>query len=136
MARILGIDYGKVRTGLATTDPKQIIVTALDTTKTDLLEMFLINYCKKESVEKIVFGYPRHTDGEDTYLVEEIKQLINRLKTEIVQVEFDFQDERNTSVLAKNIIFNSGIKKSKRRDKSLVDQVSAVVILQRYLGHF
>jgi len=135
MARILGIDYGKKKTGLATTDPLQIIVTALDTVMTADLEDYLMNYTATESVEKIVIGRPTHKDGNDTYLVGDIMNFRSKMSKLLPEVVFDFADEMYTSKQAKDIIFRSGVRKSKRRDKMIIDKVSAVLILQKYLRH-
>jgi len=135
MARILGIDYGIKKCGVSTTDTLQIIVTALGTYATSDLYDFLKKYIEEEEVEKIVFGKPTHKDGTSTYLQEHIDQFIQRVKKLAPSVEIDLQDERMTSIEAKSIILQSGIRKSKRRDKTLVDKISAVLILQKYLGH-
>jgi len=135
MARILGIDYGIKKCGVSTTDTLQIIVTALGTYATSDLYDFLKIYIEEEEVEKIVFGKPTHKDGTSTYLQEHIDQFIQRVKKLAPSVEIDLQDERMTSIEAKSIILQSGIRKSKRRDKTLVDKISAVLILQKYLGH-
>jgi len=135
MARIIGIDYGKKKTGLSTTDPLQIIVTALDTVPTSDLIPYLVNYATTEAVEKIVIGRPTHKDGTDTYLVQDIVVFRDKLQKLLPDMIFDFADEMHTSSQAKAIIFQSGVRKSKRRDKQLIDKVSAVLILQKYLRH-
>lgn len=135
MGRIMSIDYGTKRCGVATTDPLQIIVSALDTVGTKELYTFLENYMKNEKVDKIVFGKPSHADGTDTYLVKEIEVFISKFSEKFSELEFDFQDESFTSVQARDIIMLSGARKKKRRDKSLIDKVSAVIILQKYLNH-
>ncbi|MFT4533891.1 MAG: putative Holliday junction resolvase [Saprospiraceae bacterium] len=135
MARILGIDYGTKKCGVSATDAMQIIVSSVGTIPTSELFLYLKNYTEGEEVEKIVFGKPTHKDGASTYLQEHIDVFVKHLSKEIPNVIIDYQDERMTSVEAKNIILLSGIKKSKRRDKTLVDKISAVLILQKYLGH-
>lgn len=135
MARILGIDYGEKRTGLAATDPLQIIVNSLTTVETSALQNFLSQYLIKEEVEKIVIGLPRHKDGNFTHLKAKIDALEKFLKTGFPLIAIDYEDESFTSVKSKEIILQSGVKKSKRKDKSLIDKVSAVLILQKYLGH-
>ena len=135
MARILGIDYGSKKTGISTTDPLQIIVNGIGTVPTLGLFDFIVNYCETEDVEKIVIGRPTHKDGKDTYLVPQILAFKNRLQKKMPDMLFDFADETLSSVQARSIILQSGVRKSKRRDKSLVDKVSAVIILQRYLNH-
>lgn len=135
MPRILGIDFGSKKSGLSTTDPLQIIVSPLDSVLTADLEQYLVDYCKVEQVEKMVFGRPTHKDGNDTYLVADIKTFIERLKKRMPGMVFDFADETNSSIQAREIIFQSGASKTKRRDKMLIDKVSAVLILQKYLRH-
>lgn len=135
MARILGIDYGGKRTGIAVTDSMQIIVSALTTVETKDLITFLSDYTAKEKVEKIVVGLPTHKDGNYTYLKKDIDLFTSNFTKIRPEIEIDFYDESFTSAEAKSIIFQSGIKKKKRQDKSLVDKVSAVLILQKYLQH-
>ena len=135
MARILAIDYGKKRTGIAVTDPLQIIVNGLDTVETKELIDYLQTYMKSEDVEKVVFGLPTHADGNYTYLKEDIDKTSEKIKELFPNLSVHFQDEYLTSVEAKKAILLSGAKKKKRRDKQLVDKVSAVLILQRFLGH-
>lgn len=135
MARILGIDYGLKRCGIAVTDPFQIIVNALDTVETKDLESFLSKYFETEHVEKIVFGHPVHKDGNDTYLVKNIQDFCKKIQNKWPEKIIDFQDESFTSVMAKDAIMMSGAKKKKRQDKALVDRISAVFILQKYLKH-
>ena len=135
MARILGIDYGEKRTGLSATDPLQIIVNGLETVETKDLENFLSRYLIVEEVEKIVIGLPRHKDGNFTHLKPKIDALALFINTHFPSIVIDYEDESFTSSQSRDIIFQSGVKKSKRKDKSLVDKVSAVLILQKYLGH-
>ncbi len=135
MARILGIDYGTKKCGVSATDSLQIIVSAIGTVPTLELLQYLKNYIQEEKVEKIVLGKPTHRDGVSTYLQEHIDDFVDKLSKEFPDVTIDYQDERMTSIEAKSIILQSGIKKSKRRDKTLVDKISAVLILQKYLGH-
>lgn len=135
MARILGIDYGTKKCGVSATDSLQIIVSAIDTFPTTELFLYLKKYIGQEDVEKIVFGKPAHKDGTSTYLQEHIDIFVNKLSKEFPDLAIDYQDERMTSIEARSIILQSGIRKSKRRDKNLVDKISAVLILQKYLGH-
>lgn len=135
MARILGIDYGLKRTGLAATDPLQIIVSGIDTIDTKDIWDWLQAYLSEEEVEKIVFGHPTHSDGTDTHLVEHIQTLMAKIEKHAPHIHLDMQDESFSSTMAKQIILQSGTKKKKRRDKALVDKMSAVIILQRYLNH-
>jgi len=136
MSRIVGLDFGTKKCGLAATDILQIIVNPIGTVKTEEIFTFFNDYLKKEEVEKLVVGLPKHKDGSDTYLKKNIDIFVAKIRKDYPLLEIDFEDERMTSVQAKEIILRSGIKKSKRRDKTLVDKISAVLILQRYLGHF
>lgn len=133
MARILSIDYGRKRTGLAASDPLQIIANGLETVETNKLRQWIKNYMTEEDVEHVVMGYPMHLDGNPTDLVPEIEQLAAWLEKEFEGLTTSYEDERFTSHEAKQIILQSGIKKKKRRDKGLVDKVSAVLILQQYM---
>ncbi len=135
MARILGIDYGIKRCGVATTDPLQIIVTALTTVETLDIFTFLEKYLKEERVEKLVIGLPVHKDGNFTTLKKNIDIFAASFGTKWPEIEIDFADEQFSSVHAKQIIMDGGAKKKTRQDKALVDRVSAVIILQRYLKH-
>lgn len=135
MARILSIDYGKKKTGLAVTDPLQIIATGLDTVATPKLKEYLESYFLREEVEKIVIGYPTHKDGNPTFLTKEIDKLIQSLHKKFTSLQIERVDESFSSVRAREVIRMSGAKKKVRRDKELVDKISAVIILQEYLGH-
>ncbi|MEM6964887.1 MAG: Holliday junction resolvase RuvX [Bacteroidota bacterium] len=136
MARILGIDYGTKRVGIAVTDPLQIIVNGLTTVPTDEIFEFLEKYTKEEGVESIVVGLPTNEDGTPAQIAHLIVGFIRKVKKLFPEMEVDTQDERYTSQDAKEIILQSGVKKKRRRkDKGLVDEVSAVLILQDYLGH-
>ena len=135
MARIIGIDFGGKRCGISVTDPYKIIVSGLDTVETSQLLTYLDKYLSTESVEKIVVGLPVHKDGNFTYIKKDIDIFVKQFKEKYPSIDVDFGDEQFSSSHAKQIIFDSGVKKEKRKDKSLIDRVSAVVILQRYLGH-
>ena len=133
MKRILSIDYGKKRTGIAVTDPLQIVAGGLDTVDTKDLESFLKNYLEKEPVETIVVGYPRQLNGEDSENMKRITPFVNRLRKLYPDINIEMQDERFTSVLAHKTMLESGIGKKARQDKALVDKISATIILQEYL---
>jgi putative holliday junction resolvase len=135
MARIISIDYGLKRCGIATTDPLQIIVSALDTVDTDKLLVYLDRYISTELVEKMVVGLPTHKDGNFTCIKGDIDAFVAAFQKIWPSIVVDFADERFTSVMAKQVIIDSGAKKKKRQDKALVDRVSAVIILQKYLHH-
>ena len=133
MARILSIDYGQKRTGLAVTDPLQIIANGLDTVATADLKEWLFNYIETEGVEEVIIGYPRHADGNPTALVPAIEKLKETLVKQFSQLVVSYVEEDFTSYEAKQIILKSGAGRKKRRDKGLVDKISAVLILQDYL---
>ncbi len=133
MARIIAIDYGTKRTGIAVTDPLQIIANGLDTVPTNQIFDYLKDYLSQEAVETIVVGEPLHLDGSPAQiapLVEAFKKKLRELFPQVLVVD---QDERFTSEEAKKAILMSGAKKKKRQDKALVDKISAVIILQEYL---
>ena len=136
MARILGIDYGTKRVGIAATDPLQIIVSGVDTVPTAQIIDFLTNYIKGEEVEKIVVGEPMKRDGSPGRIAHIIVGFIRELNKLFPDIPVVSHDERFSSVDAKAVILRSGAKKKKRRDKALVDKVAAVLILQDYLGHW
>ncbi|MEL7120374.1 MAG: Holliday junction resolvase RuvX [Bacteroidota bacterium] len=133
MARILAIDYGTKRTGIAVSDPLQIIASGLDTVPTENLLDFLTNYMESEEVETIVIGEPFHLDGTPAQIAPLIYQFIDKLKVKFPHLPVEKVDERFTSEEAKQVILRSGVKKKKRRDKSLIDKVSAVLILQTFM---
>ncbi len=133
MPRILSIDYGKKRTGIAVTDPLQMIAGGLETVDTPALFDFLADYLSREDVECIVVGQPRQTNGEDSENMRRITPFVNRLRKLYPGVRIEYFDERFTSVLAHRTIIDSGIGRKARRDKALVDKVSATIILQDYL---
>lgn len=135
MARILAIDYGIKRCGIAATDPLQIIVSPLDTVATGELEDFLKQYFAQEDVEEVVFGWPTHKDGNPTHITGSIKKFQIELEKQFPQKKYSYADESFSSVKAKQIILQSGVNRKKRQDKALVDKISAVIILQRYLNH-
>ena len=135
MPRILSIDYGIKKCGLAVTDPLQIIVSPLKTVKTTSLDAYLKIYFLEEDVEKLVLGMPSHMDGTPTYLVEHIDQFADKMRKLYPNLIIDFQNENFSSSQAKEIILNSGLSKKQRQDKSRLDKISAVIILQRYLKH-
>ncbi len=134
MGRILSIDYGKKRTGLAVTDPMKIIANALTAVPTHELMDFLKDYVTREDVEKIVIGKPVQPNGEPSENLKRVEQFVNRWRTAMPSVPIDYYDERFTSVIAHRAIIDGGVKKKRRReDKGLVDAVSATIILQDYM---
>ena len=133
MARILSIDYGKKRTGLAVTDPLQIIAGGLVTVSTSELFDFLNGYVSKEPVERIVIGEPKQSDGSPSENMARVTQFVNRWKKARPDIPIEFYDERFTSVLAHRAMIDGGLGKKRRQNKALVDEVSATIILQSYL---
>ena len=133
MPRILAIDYGKKRTGLAVTDPMQIISTALQTVDTKDLIPFLKQYVEQNEVQVFVVGEQKQLNNEPSASANGANSLVNTLNKQFPHCTIQRIDERFTSSIAKQAILDSGVKKMKRQDKSLVDSVSAVLILQTYL---
>lgn len=134
MSRILSVDYGKIRTGLAVTDPLQIIANGLVTVATSKLFDFLKDYIAKEEVERIVIGRPVQLNEQPSENLARVGQFVNRWKKEIPHIPIEYYDERFTSVLAQQTILASGVKKKTRKeDKGLVDEISATIILQDYM---
>lgn len=133
MARILSIDYGLKRTGIAVTDPLQIIASGLTTVESQQLIQFLKDYFKKEEVEKIIIGEPKNLDDSDTHATPLVKKIIERLKKEFPTIPIETVDERYTSSMAKQAMIDMGMKKKQRRDKATVDEIAATIMLQEYL---
>ena len=133
MARILSIDYGKKRTGLAVTDPLQIIAGGLATVSTSELFEWLQAYLAKEQVERIIIGEPRQPNGQPSENLARVQQFVNRWRKAVPNVPIEYYDERFTSVLAHQAMLDVGLKKKARQDKALVDEISATIILEDYL---
>jgi putative Holliday junction resolvase len=133
LGRILAIDYGRKRVGIAVTDPLQLIATGLCTVSASEIEKFLKDYFAKESVERIVVGLPKQMDNTSSESMVYIKPFLARLAKLFPQMPVEAYDERFTSKLAQRAIIDAGVKKMDRRDKSLVDMVSATIILQSYM---
>ena len=133
MAWILSIDYGKKRTGIAVTDPLQIIAGGLATVSTSELFDWLKAYLSKEQVERIIIGEPRQPNGQPSENLARVQQFVNRWRKAVPDVPIEFFDERFTSVLAHQAMLDGGLKKKARQDKALVDEISATIILQDYL---
>ena len=132
----MGIDFGVKRTGLSVTDPLQIIVQGLETQLTVEVMNFILDYSRKELIDTFVVGYP-FLEGNwgDRNFKEKLDTFILNLKKQFPSTPVELHDERYTSMQAREIIHQRGLKKNKREDKSLLDQTSAVLILQEYLGH-
>ena len=133
MARILSIDYGKKRTGLAVTDPLQIIAGGLATVSTSELFDYLKAYTSREDVERIIIGEPRQPNGEPSENLARVQQFVSRWRKAMPQIPIDYYDERFTSVLAHQAMLDSGLKKKARQNKALVDEISATIILEDYM---
>ncbi|HPF50126.1 MAG TPA: Holliday junction resolvase RuvX [Draconibacterium sp.] len=133
MARILSIDYGKKRVGIAVTDPDQIIATRLTTVPTYTIWDFLKTYFEKEKVETIVVGYPRQMNNEASEAVRYINPFLKKFQKIYPDIKLELFDERFTSKLAFQSMIDGGLKKKQRQDKAMVDAVSATIILQNYL---
>jgi len=131
----MAIDYGKKRTGLAVTDPLQIIATGLTTVETPQLMNFLKDYFNKEQVEKILVGEPTNWDDSDTHATPLVREFVIRLKKNFPTIPIVMVDERYTSKMASQAMIDMGLKKHQRRNKALVDEIAATIILQEYLQH-
>jgi putative Holliday junction resolvase len=135
LGRIISIDYGRKRTGIAVTDPFQLIANNLETVKSDEVFDFLNNYFEEESVDKIVVGYPRRLNNIPSESVKFIDPFINKLKKMYPEKEVILMDERFTSKIALQSMVDGGLKKKQRSDKGLIDKLSANLILQSYLDY-
>jgi putative Holliday junction resolvase len=133
MARILSIDYGQKRTGLAVTDPLQLIATPLATVATAEVLKYLCGYSEKETIECFVVGYPKNMDNTPSEAVRYIDPFVRRLRQQFPDIPIMQEDERFTSKIALRAMIDGGVKKMDRRDKGMIDRVSAVIILQAYL---
>ncbi len=133
MKRLLAIDYGKKRCGIAVTDTLQIIANGLTTVETSKLEAFLKTYTATEPVERIIVGLPKTVRGEESESMRYIKPGIARLQKVLPEIPVEFFDERFTSVLAHRAMIDGGMRKMARRDKAIVDEISASIILNDYL---
>ena len=133
MARILSIDYGCKRTGLAVTDPLQIIAGGLATVATSELFEWLQAYIAREPVERIVIGEPRQPNGEPSENLARVQQFVNRWRKAVPNIPIEYYDERFTSVLAHQAMIDGGLRKKARQNKGLVDEISATIILEDYM---
>ncbi|MCL6272752.1 Holliday junction resolvase RuvX [Muricauda sp. 2012CJ35-5] len=136
MARLLALDFGKVRTGIAVTDELQLIASGLTTVLTDELLDFLKSYLKEEKVDAFVVGLPKQMDNTPSESEELIQGFLKKLVKQFPAIPIERQDERFTSKMAVQSMVASGMKKKKRQDKALVDEISATLILQAYLNRF
>ena len=130
----MAIDYGLKRTGIAVTDPLQIIATGLTTVESPKLIAFLKEYMKTEAVELILIGEPKNWDDTDTHATPLVREIMVRLQKEFPAIPLKPVDERFTSKLASRAMVEMGMKKKQRRNKALVDEIAATILLQEYLG--
>jgi putative Holliday junction resolvase len=133
LSRILAIDYGLKRTGIAVTDPLQIIATGLTTVESKQLMPFLKDYFSKEEVELIIIGEPKNMDDSDTHATPLVEKCIKELLKNFPSIPIKKVDERFTSKMASQAMIDMGMKKKQRRNKALVDEIAATILLQEYL---
>ncbi|MBE6310238.1 MAG: Holliday junction resolvase RuvX [Bacteroidales bacterium] len=133
MGRIIGIDYGRKRTGIAVTDSLKIVANGLTTVPSHTVIDFLLKYIEKENVEKIVVGLPKQLNGQDSESMQYITPFLNRLKKVLPQIPVVMYDERFTSTLAHKAMLDGGMKKKDRQNKEIVDSIAATIILNDYL---
>lgn len=129
----MAIDYGKKRTGLAVSDPAQIIAQGLTTVETSNLLLFLTDYFGREPVERVIIGRPVQNSGDDSENASRVDAFITRFRKSFPQIPIETTDERFTSVLAHRAMIDGGLKKQARQNKALVDEISATIILQSYM---
>jgi putative Holliday junction resolvase len=134
MPRILCIDYGKKRTGIAVTDPLQIIATGLTTVDSHELISFLKKYFQQEEVELMVIGDPKNLDDSDTHATPLVNAIIKKLEKEFPKIHIKKVDERFTSKMAKQAMIDMGMKKKDRRNKRTVDEIAATIMLQEFMA--
>lgn len=133
MGRILAIDYGKKRTGLAVSDKLQLIANGLGTVATTEARQSILNYVNTEEVERIIIGAPKRMNNEDSENMDRVLRFAKILKEALPGIPVEFVDERFTSVLAKRAMIEGGLRKKSRQNKALVDEISATIILQSYM---
>lgn len=136
MGRLVGIDYGTKRTGIAVTDSLQIIATGLTTVRSCDLITFLKEYQTKETIDRFIVGAPKQLNNEPSENMKHVQAFVNRLRKEFPNTPIEYYDERFTSVLAHRAMLDGGLKKKDRQNKALVDEISAVILLQSYMDSF
>ena len=134
MPRILAIDYGKKRTGIAVTDDFQIIASGLTTVPTEEIFTFLKNYFAKENVERVILGEPKNLDGSPSESAILINQFLEKFQKDFPEMPIENADERFTSKMAFQTMIDSGLKKKQRQNKALIDEIAATILLQDYLS--
>lgn len=133
MNRIVGIDYGRARVGVAVSDPLRIFASPVETVPSAKIIEYLQKYALSETIERFVVGWPLNMNGAPAQAAPDVEQFLGRLKKAFPEVPVTLEDERFTSVLAHRAMIDGGMKKSERRDKNSVDKISAAIILQGYL---
>lgn len=133
MNRIIGIDYGRKRVGVAVSDPLRIFASPLDTVHSANIIEYLQKYSENETIERFVVGYPMNLNNKPSEAAADVDAFLNRLKKVFPNIPITLEDERFTSVLAHRAMIDGGMKKSDRRDKASVDRISATIILQSFL---
>ncbi|HIR37050.1 MAG TPA: Holliday junction resolvase RuvX [Candidatus Limisoma gallistercoris] len=133
MGRIIAIDYGRKRSGIAVTDTLQIVANGLTSVPTHTLLNFIKDYVSTENVDRIVVGLPKQMNNQPSENMKRIQPFVNRMRKEIPEIPIEMYDERFTSVLAHRAMIDGGMKKMARRDKAIVDEISATIILNDYL---
>ena len=133
MGRVLAIDYGKKRTGIAVTDTLQLIANGLTTVPTHQLLQFVLDYVSKETVDCIIVGLPKQMNNEPSENMKNIEPFVRSLRKRLPTMSIEYVDERFTSVMAHRTMLEAGLKKKDRQNKALVDEISATIILQTYL---
>ncbi len=133
MSRILAIDYGRKRVGIAVTDPLQIIANGLTTVPAHTIFKYLQKYMEEEKVETIVVGYAKQMDNTDSESMKYIKPFVKKLKQTFPEINVDMVDERFTSKIAFQTMIDGGVKKKDRRNKEMIDTISATIILQSWM---
>ena len=134
MGIFLALDYGEKRTGIAVTDINKIIASGLTALSTKEVIPYLITYCEKNLIEKLIVGYPKKYNNSESLVEIKIKDFVKKLNSSLPKIPIVRHDERFTSKIASNAILESGVNKRKRQDKFLVDKVSATILLQSYLS--
>jgi len=135
LARIISIDYGLKRTGVAVTDPLKIIATGLATVASNELIQFLKDYFNKEEVELIIIGDPRNLDDSETHATSLVRKIINELQKNFPSIPIQTIDERFSSKMASRAMIEMGLKKKQRQNKALIDEIAATIMLQDYLNN-
>ena len=133
MGRIMSIDYGQKRTGIAVTDPMRMIANGLTTIGSSDVPQFIVDYAARETVDLVVVGLPKKMNNDPSDNMRHIEAFVNRMRKVMPDMTVEFYDERFTSVMAHRAMIDGGLKRKKRQDKALVDEISAVLILQSYL---